>query len=103
MQNSGFGDLVNVTEQCGGKRFKRSIRFQHQNRELSISNGKYLMCKSMYTVDGNKLIYVQTGKKQVMIVREFFLTHMIMTIGCEKVFCRKYFKTQNRGTSSFRF
>lgn len=98
IRHSGCGSLVNITEYNSGVRMKRSVKFNKQFRELSLSNG---MCKSIYTLDGNKLICVQKGKREIKIVREFFLTHMIMTTECENVTCKKYFKAVNRGTVSF--
>lgn len=98
IRHAGCGNSVNVMEFVSGVRFNRTIKFNSQFRELSLSNG---MCKSMYTLDGNKLTYVQKGKKEIKIVREFFLTHMVMTIECDKVSCKKYFKAVTRGTVSF--
>lgn len=94
IRHSGCGSLVNVMENVDGVRFRRSIKFNKKFSELSISNGR---CKSIYTLDDNKLIYIQKGKKEIKIVREFFLTHMVMTIECDMAKCRKYFKAVTQG------
>jgi hypothetical protein len=98
IRNSGCGNSVNIMECISGVRYRRTIKFNNEFRELSLSNG---MSTSKYTLDGNKLIYVQKGKKEIKILREFYLTHMVMTVECDKVSCRKYLKAVNRGTVSF--
>lgn len=100
MKHSGCGSLINLLELSGRLRLQKSIKFNKETREISLSNG---FSKATYTTSGNKLTHVQRGKKEITIVREFFLTNMIVTYSCEMIKCKKYFKAVNRGTVQFGF
>lgn len=95
LKHSGCGSFINSVDIQGGSRIRYSFKAGKQNREFSLSNGGIV--RSMYTIDGNKLIYVQHGKKTITIVREFSLNHLIATITVDKMVARKYYTGQNRG------
>lgn len=100
IKHSGCGSLINIIDKQGSVTYKYSFKSGKVNREFSMSNG---MSKTIYTIDGNKLIYEQNGKKQLKIVREFSLTHCIATYTVDKIVARKIFTAQNRGTYSIGF
>lgn len=99
-KHSGCGNYINIVERFGRSRQRNSFKLNNQTSELSLSNGR---SKCIYTVEGNKLIYKQYGKKEITIVREFSLTHCIATYIVDKIVAKKYFLAENRGTISFGF
>lgn len=54
----------------------------------TFSNG---FTKNKVRFEGNKVICTQKGKKEIEAVREFFTTHMIMTITCDGVTAKRFY------------
>lgn len=60
--------------------------------EYVFGNG---WCTSVVTIDGNKLIHVQDGKRRIEIKREYEDDMMVMMITVEEIVAKRYYQKTN--------
>lgn len=71
-----------------GRKCKTYFRPGSTGYEFMLKNG---ICKRKIRFEGNKLIQVQTGEKEIETVYEFYENEMMMKITVEKVVAKRYF------------
>lgn len=68
------------------------------SRAYTRSNG---LTKNKTHFESNKIISVQKGRKEIQSVREFFPTHMIMTMTCDGLIARRRYRATGYDDSMF--
>jgi hypothetical protein len=66
IRHSGCGSLVNKFEIYGTMEVQKQMKFNKESLEISLSNG---FCKVIHKPEGNKLISIEKGKKEIKIMR----------------------------------
>jgi fatty acid-binding protein 3, muscle and heart len=67
-------------------KFKPGVEFDEVTNDGSVA-------RSLITFEGdNKLVHTQKRDKTVTIIREFSETDLVMTMQCETVEAKRYFK-----------
>lgn len=74
------------------------LEFRHGKtfREYVFGNG---FCRSVITIEGNKMIHIQRGKRKIVIEREFEDEEMTMTISVGEIVARKYYRQTEDGVN----